>query len=87
MDPNHVHEFNPSRKGCCKTIIGSRICGGVATDEVHTRFKPDQALFEEFEVRESEDYDGLFVHFPGRRATEGLRQFVEDAIREKLEGL
>jgi hypothetical protein len=88
-DPNHMHEFNPSRRGVCKTIIGSRICGGSEADAAHVLYEQNRvhAPFENFEVRESESFDAFHIHFHGVRATEEMRQFVEDAIREKLESL
>jgi hypothetical protein len=90
MDPNYAHEFNPNRQGFCKSIIRGRICGLPEEWTAHIRFAEKEKELPFFgipEVRESEDYDKLLVIFEDVRCTEGMRKWVEDAIREKLESL
>ena len=91
-----MHEFNPNLHGSCKTYVGGarnlHICGMSAEYVAHVRWIVNESVkvvkpFEEFEVRESESFDAFHIHFHGERATEEMRQFVEDAIREKLESL
>jgi hypothetical protein len=96
-DPNYMHEFSPNRNDKCKSIVSGRICGMPVEYEAHTRYAekklkegPRRRLLEDFDdydVCESEDYDKLVICFNGVRAEEEMRQFVEDAIREKLESL
>jgi hypothetical protein len=98
MDPNYLHEYNPRRKdGACKTIVGGRnatICGGLPEDVRHVRFLIRQQAeagrrpFFEFNVSIDEEYDGyVSVRILDGAADEDARQFIEDAIREKLERL
>ena len=89
MDLNYMHEYDPARHGGCKTIVSGRICGQLENYQPHIRFqaRKEDALFQSFEVRESKCFDAFHVNFCGVRATEEMRQFVEDAIREKLERL
>lgn len=90
MDPNHMHEFNPNRQGFCKSIISGRICGLPEEWTAHVRFREKQAErdlppFENFNVYSSfESSDTFQVCVAGRSMSQDdVRQFVEDAIREK----
>ncbi len=91
MDPNYLHEFNPARHGRCKTIVAGRICGLTSDWIAHTRFQDSKAEtpFESFEVVEADAvFSELHVQLFGLSIRiEDARQFVEDAIREKLERL
>jgi hypothetical protein len=95
MDPNYMHEFNPARHGRCKTIIGgrnARICGQDENGIPHIRHtkKSEASFAEAFEYFDVvfDDDGNLRVRFGFPViATEEMRQFVEDAIREKLESL
>jgi hypothetical protein len=90
MDPNYLHEYNPRRKdGACKTIVAGRICGMPGDFEPHIRAATaDKTLpFEGFEVESGESYDRVVIVFGDVFDTTRTLNFVEDAIREKMERL
>lgn len=37
-DPRHMHEFQPNRRGKCKTIVGHEICHKEETAPEHVRY-------------------------------------------------
>jgi hypothetical protein len=90
MNPNYLHEFNPARHGRCKTIVSGRICGMDQHHLPHVRASEIKLNlpFQEFTASIDEEYYGyIAVRIPDGDATEEARQFIEDAIREKLESL
>jgi hypothetical protein len=94
MDATYMHEFNPNRNGWCKTIIGGRkhsqICAGPAAAVAHVRYEANkpEPPFENFNVFVPNDCYELAVCPANPIGTmEEIRQFVEDAIKEKLERL
>ena len=93
MDPSYMHEFNPNREGFCKSIIAGRHCGLRMDWVSHIRYEANkpELPFGEFEVfidDASGRMDVISVEIHGVMCSpEEMRQFVEDAIREKLERL
>jgi hypothetical protein len=93
-----MHEFNPNRDGKCKAILGGRNayhCNEPEHFSPHVRFremKEEEASrvpFVDFSVTLNDDMvDELVVYFPSNsECTEEMRQFVQDAIQEKLDRL
>jgi hypothetical protein len=94
MDATYMHEFDPNRRGVCKTIVGGRknahSCFLPEGHEVHIRFEANkpEPPFENFNVFVPNDCYELAVCLANPIGTmEEIRQFVEDAIKEKLERL
>jgi hypothetical protein len=91
MDAGYMHEFDPNRAAFCKQIVNGRHCGLSDTADVHTRYEAarPEPPFDEFSVDIYEDdcFTHLSVQFNVPVPNEEIRQFVEDAIREKLDRL
>jgi hypothetical protein len=92
-DPRYIHEFDPNCGGKCKKIISDRHCHEREDFLPHVRFREMQ---EECERRipfvtftvHNVGIDEMVIRFPDNaESTEEMRQFVEDAIQEKLDRL
>jgi len=96
MDPNYLHEFNPNRNNRCKSSVNGRICYMSEQYIAHARYAAAEAKrtegiagsFQEFQVLINDSTCDIDVCAPNTGVpSEEMRQFVEDAIREKLESL
>jgi hypothetical protein len=58
-DPRHMHEYEPSRKGRCKRIIGFEICGLPEDAPVHRRCVDTQPIYS------NAPYDNLYDEADG----------------------